>query len=263
VLPQDRQLALACVHAYNDFVLDEWCAYAPDRQIPLGILPLWDVDRCVEEIERTAAGGMRAFSFPENPAPHGLPSLFDEAWDPMWSALEAAEMPVCMHIGTSGSMPKPTADAPYIVGSALLPINTWATLASLLFSPVFHRHSGLQVSLTEGGVGWIPAALERADYIWDIHRYRLPEIEQGLRPTELFRRNVSGCLLEDRIGIELRHEIGVDRISFESDYPHADSKWPNARKYASELLVEVPDDEAHQMIELNARRLFRFPRSDA
>jgi predicted TIM-barrel fold metal-dependent hydrolase len=66
--------------------------------------------------------------------------------------------------------------------------------------------------------------------------------------------------LDDTVGILTRHLIGVDHIMFESDYPHADSKWPASRAYAEKLLVDVPDDEAHRMLELNARELFRFPR---
>jgi predicted TIM-barrel fold metal-dependent hydrolase len=254
----DRELAAACVRAYNDFAVDEWCAADRKRQIPVAILPLWDIELSRQEVQRVAGRGMRAVSFPENPTPHGLPSLFSSDWNPVWAAIEAAGMPICMHIGTSGSMPRPAPDAPHSVSSALLPVNTWTALISLLYSPMLHHFPDLKISLTEGGVGWIPAALERADFIWEVNRFRYPDLAGGVRPSERFRRNIYGCLLDDRIGMQLRHEIGVDRISFESDFPHADSKWPNDRKYASELLADVPDEEAHQMIELNARAMLNF-----
>jgi hypothetical protein len=38
----DKDLALACVRAYNDWMIQEWCAEAPGRFIPLTIVPLWD-----------------------------------------------------------------------------------------------------------------------------------------------------------------------------------------------------------------------------
>ncbi len=52
---KDMELANECVKAYNDFILDEWCAHDPGRQIPLVMVPFWDVPAAVKEIERTAA----------------------------------------------------------------------------------------------------------------------------------------------------------------------------------------------------------------
>jgi len=261
VAARDRALALACVEAYNDFVIDEWCAFAPDRQIPMVIVPLWDVAMCVHEVERMAERGARAISFPENPAPLGLPSVFDPQWNPFWAAVQAAEMVICTHIGTSGATPKPSADSPHSVTSVLMPISSWTTMATFLLAHVFHEFPGVKLALSEGGVGWIPAALERADYIWQQHRHSRSDLHMTVAPSQLYRSNVYGCLLDDTVGMELRHRIGVDHIMFESDYPHADSKWPYSRQYAADLLVDVPDDEAHRMIELNARELFHFPRA--
>src|SRR5690606_27142737 len=82
---EDKELALLCVKAWNDHMLDEWCAAAPDRLIPIVILPLWSVDESVAEIERTAAKGAKAISFPENPVPLGLPSFHTDHWDPVLS----------------------------------------------------------------------------------------------------------------------------------------------------------------------------------
>ena len=225
------------------------------------LLPLWDVEACVAEVERTAALGARAISFPENPAPLGLPSVFDHAWDPVWAAAQDAQLVLCTHIGTSGATPSPSADAPHSVTSALMPVSSWTTMVAFLLSHVFHDFPGVRLVLSEGGIGWIPAALERADYIWQQHRHSRDDLHLTVRPSDLYATNVYGCLLDDTIGVELRDRIGVDHILFESDYPHADSKWPTSRRYAEQLLTDVPDEEAHQMIEGNARALFRFPRS--
>jgi predicted TIM-barrel fold metal-dependent hydrolase len=257
----DRALAHACVVAYNDFVLDEWCAYAPDRQIPMIILPLGDVAACVAEVERCAARGARAVSFPENPAPLGLPSLFDRAWDPLWAAVQETQLVVCTHIGSSGAPPKPAADAPQSVTSVLMPISSWTTMMSFLMSHIFHEFPGVKLSLSEGGLGWIPAALERADYVWQQHRHSRSDLHLEIPPSQLYRGHVFGCMLDDTVGMELRDRIGVDQILFESDFPHADSKFPTTRAYAEKLLADVSDHDAHRMVELNARELFRFPRA--
>ena len=96
---QDRQLALLCTQAYNDFIVDEWCAAAPERFIPLAILPLWDVALAVGELDRLVGRGIRAVAFSENPVVLGLPSIHTDHWDPLWAAAEAADLAVCMHIG--------------------------------------------------------------------------------------------------------------------------------------------------------------------
>jgi Amidohydrolase len=51
---KDPELGIWCIQAWNDYVLDEWCAAAPGRFIPLVMIPYWDVPAAVAEIERTA-----------------------------------------------------------------------------------------------------------------------------------------------------------------------------------------------------------------
>jgi predicted TIM-barrel fold metal-dependent hydrolase len=254
---KDRALALRSVQAWNDFMLDEWCAAAPGRFIPVVILPLWDPALAAAEVERTAAKGARTISFPENPAPLGLPSFHTDHWDPVFAAAQAAEMPLSMHFGTSGRAPATADDAPFAVAIALFGCNSMYTTADLLFSPVFHKFAALKVALSEGGIGWIPYMLERIDYTWERHKY-YTGVNRDVRPSDLFRRHIWGCFIDDEFGIANRHAIGVDRITWECDYPHSDSHWPEARKRAAEALADVPDDEVHRIVELNARALFRF-----
>ncbi|MER5195715.1 amidohydrolase family protein [Streptomyces sp. NPDC002755] len=255
---KDRELALLCVQAWNDFVLDEWCATAPGRLIPLVIMPMWDVQACVAEIHRTAAKGAKAISFPENPAPRGLPSFHTDHWDPMFSAAEETDMPLCLHFGTSGRPPKTAEEAPFAVTIALFGCNAMFATADLLFSPVLHKHPKLKIGLSEGGIGWIPYLLERSDGTWERHRF-YQNVNQSVRPSELFHKHFHGCFIDDRFGVEVRHHVGIDKITWECDYPHSDSYWPKSRAYAAEVLADVPDDEVHQIVELNTRRLYNLP----
>lgn len=255
---EDRELARLCVQAWNDFVLDEWCATAPDRLIPLVILPVWDVRECVAEIHRTADKGAKAVAFPENPVPLGLPSFHTDHWDPVFSAVEETDMPLCLHFGTSGNAPKTAPEAPFAVTISLFGCNSMYSTADLLFSPVFHKHPKLKVGLSEGGIGWMPYLLERIDLTWERHRF-YQNVNQEVRPSELFYKHIHGCFIDDRFGVKVRHEIGVDHITWECDYPHSDSYWPKSRAYAEEVLANVPDDEVHKIVELNTRRLYNLP----
>ena len=136
----DKELALLGVQAWNDFMIDEWCATDPTRFIPLAIVPLWDPKLAAREIERVAARGARAITFTENPVPLGMPSFWTDNWDPMFSALEEADMPMCLHIGSSSKITTPSADAPIAVIISLMALNSMTACADLCFSKVFLRH---------------------------------------------------------------------------------------------------------------------------
>jgi predicted TIM-barrel fold metal-dependent hydrolase len=256
---KDAELALLCTQAWNDFVHEEWVTPYPDRFIPVGILPYWDIDASIVELRRLAARGVRAISFPENPAPLGHPSFHSDHWDRLFDVFEEVDAVACMHFGTSGQVHLTAPDAPMAVMITLMGTNSMSAVCDLLFSPVFHRHPNFKVSVAEGGIGWIPWLLERADSTWERHRF-YQNIHQTARPSELFAKHIWGCFIGDQYGVDNRHAIGIDRITWEADYPHSDSFWPNSRKMASEAFVDVPDDEVRKIVETNARELYRFPR---
>lgn len=271
---QDKELAELCVRAWNDFYIDEWCASAPERYVPLAILPVWDIHATVAEAERVAAMGARTVSFPDSPVPLGLPSFHSDHWDPLWQVCSQAHMPVSLHFGsgsfvpgfsfastnTVGKMALP--DPPFAVAIALFATNLMWTTTDLLFSGKLQKFPELQFSLAEGGIGWLPYILERCDYVWERHRYYQP-IDFHTRPSDLFHQHFWGCFIDDEHGLTNRHSIGIDRIMLEIDFPHSDSNWPNSRKRAAQVLAEVPDDECALIVEDNARRMLRFPRVPA
>jgi predicted TIM-barrel fold metal-dependent hydrolase len=268
---KDKDLALLCLQAWNDFHIDEWCATAPDRFVPLGMVPTWDPVLAAKEVDRLAAKGCRTITFPDAPVPLGLPSFHTDHWEPLWDACEANDMPVSLHFGSGSFVPGfdfmqgtpqwvPDTEAPFAVAITLFATNLMWSTTDLLFSGALQRHPKLQIVLAEGGIGWLPYIIERADYVWERHRW-YQDIDKNTRPSDLFRQHFWGCFIDDEFGLRNRHHIGLDRILLEIDYPHSDSHWPNSRKRASEVLADVPDDEAHKITELNARELLRFPRS--
>ncbi len=145
------------------------------------------------------------------------------------------------------------------VSITLFGCNSMSALIDLLFSPVFHRHPKLRIALSEGGIGWVPYMLERADYVWERHRF-YQNVNQERRPSELYFEHVYSCFIEDRHGLHNREDVGIDNILWECDYPHSDSNWPNSRKIAQEVFMKIPDEDVQKIVELNARRVFNFPR---
>jgi predicted TIM-barrel fold metal-dependent hydrolase len=256
---EDKELAAAMVRAWNDWMLDEWCAAYPERFIPQTLVPLWDVPGAVAEIERCAAKGSRAVLFVENPHPLGLPSFPTGHWRPVFEACNETGLPMSMHIGTSmGLISTPSPESSPSVAIALCGVNSMSALGDLIFSGVFNGLPDLRIALSEGGAGWVPYVLERLDYTWERSRYE--NLQNAEPPSQVFAEHVSVCMISDDYAIRNRDLIGVDKIMWEADFPHNDSNWPNSRKILRDALVDVPDDEAERIVERNARELYRFPR---
>lgn len=255
----DEELAVLCIRAWNDYILDEWCDAFPGRFIPMVILPFWDVAASIAELDRLKDRDIRSVSFPENPVPLGLPSFHTDHWDRLFDIFEERQIVASMHFGTSGKVTRTAPEAPMAVMITLMGTNSMNSVADLLFSPVFDRHPTLKVSVAEGGIGWMPWLLERADSTWERHRF-YQNVRQDRRPSEVFAENIWGCFIVDQYGVDNRHTLGIDRITWECDYPHSDSFWPNSRKVVAEMLRNVPDDEVDRIVEGNARDLYRFPR---
>ena len=191
--------------------------------------------------------GCHAVSFSENPAKLKLPSFHSDHWDPFWSACSDEGTIVCLHIGSSSSLVITAADAPIDVLLALQPVNIIQAAADLLWSPVLRKFPELKVSLSEGGIGWIPYFLERMDWTYERqHGWTGQDFGDRL-PSEVFREHIVTCFIDDPAGVAQRDQVGLDTICWESDYPHSDSTWPVSPERLMRSMGGVPDDEIDAM----------------
>src|SRR6476469_3236359 len=257
----DKELALACVQAYNDWMVEEWCDPSIGINLPLCLMPLWDVDLAVDEIERNAARGVRAFCFSELPTRLNLPSIHTGHWDPVLAACNDTGVTLCMHIGSSSSNPAASPDAPEGVGGTLAFNNSMASLADWLFSGKLMQFPKLKLAYSEGQIGWIPYALERADTVWDQHdswkhsKDTIPE-----PPSTYYYGRIFGCFTADHHGLHSLPEVGEDNICFETDYPHTDTTWPNSKEYVEKMLADFDDNLAYKVLRGNAIRMLELDR---
>jgi predicted TIM-barrel fold metal-dependent hydrolase len=254
----DKDLALLCVKAYNDWMVDEWCGESGGRLIPLTLIPLWDAEAGAAEVRRNADRGVRAVCFSEIPPFLGLPSVHDKDhyWDPFFAACEETRTVICMHIGSSSKMPSTSKDAPPAVGSTLTFANACYSLVDWLMCGAFNRFPDLKIAYSEGQIGWIPYILERADVVWQDNRAWGGVAENVLRPpSELFREHVYGCFFDDAHGLRSLDDIGVDNVTYESDYPHSDSTWPRTRQIAEEQMKDLDPEAVDKIVRGNAIRM--------
>jgi predicted TIM-barrel fold metal-dependent hydrolase len=251
----DKELSLACVRAYNDWMVEEWCGTSGGRLLPLIIVPLWDPALAAAEVHRNAERGVRAVCFSEIPPNLGLPSIHDADghWLPFIEACAEARMVINMHIGSGSKMPSTSPDAPAAVGSTLTFANCCFSMVDWLMSGMFTRFPTLKVAYSEGQIGWIPYILERADVVWRENRAWGGVGDKVLEPpSELFRRHVYGCFFDDPHGLRSIEEIGVDNVTYESDYPHSDSTWPHTAKIAAEQTAGLSDEVVYKVLRGNA-----------
>jgi predicted TIM-barrel fold metal-dependent hydrolase len=258
---QDKTLADLCVKAYNDWMFDEWCAGTNGRLIPLIIVQLWDAHLAGAEIHRNAARGCHAVTFSEIPPFLGFPSIHDKDgyWDPFLAACEETDTVINMHIGSSSKMPSTSPDAPAAVGSTLTYMNAAMSLTDWLMSGVFERFPRLTIAYSEGQIGWIPYVLERADKVWEDNRGWGGVAEKVMRPpSEYYYDHVYGCFFDDPHGLRSLDSVGVDNVTFETDYPHSDSTWPHTKKVAEELMKELTQEQVDKICRDNAIRMLHL-----
>lgn len=254
----DHELALACVRAYNDFMVEEWGGESGGRLIPLGIVPLWDPQLAADEVRRNAARGVRAVSFSELPARLDLPSIHDQAghWLPFIEACDETGTVICTHIGSSSTVPSTSDDAPGCVRMTTVNFNAQLAFADWMFSGHLARFPSLKLAFSESQVGWMPYVLERMDRIWSTGN-AIASIDPAMvePPSSYLAGRVFGCFFDDDYGIANRDVIGIDQITFESDYPHQDSTWPHTHEYLTSALAGVSADDTFKIARGNAIRM--------
>ena len=250
---EDKELSDLCVKAYNDWMVEEWCAGSDGRLIPLTIVQLWDAELAAAEIHRNAERGVRAVCFSEIPPYLNLPSIHTDYWEPFFRACEETGTVINMHIGSSSKMPSTSTDAPAAVGSTLTFGNAMSSMADWLFSGWLDRLPTLKLAYSEGQIGWIPYILARAANVWEENRAwggfgdKVPE-----PPSTYYYRQIYGCFFDDVYGLDNLEKVGVNNICFETDYPHSDSTWPHSKETAEKLMGHLPEDVIYKLMRGNA-----------
>jgi predicted TIM-barrel fold metal-dependent hydrolase len=257
----DRELGFACIQAYNDWMVEEWCGPSEGMNIPLCLIPLWDPELAAQETQRNADRGVRAICFSEMPTRLKLPSIHSGYWDPLWQVCNDTGVTVCMHVGSSSSNPAASPDAPQAVGVTLSFNNSFASMTDWLFSGKMVQFPKLKLAYSEGQIGWIPYVLERADTVWAHHdgwmhtRERVPD-----PPSSYYYGRIFGCFTADHHGLKNLDATGEDNICFETDYPHTDTTWPETQPYVDKMLAGYDDDVAYKVLRGNAIKMLELDR---
>lgn len=273
---RDKAAFIGIIQGFNDYLAEEYCAVDRDRLIGVAVLPNIGADEDIAEMERCKRMGLKAVWLSTFPSGQSFPSAED---DHFWAAALDLDMPVIVHtsfptkVGSretrlfkyprepQGENRPPTdfvqrfaRQGPHHSGSV--------EASQLVISGVFDRFPRLQIYWAENNVGWLPYFYEQIDHEYSINRFwaerylGLPRLKR--RPSEYLKEHAYWGFFEDHVGVKLRHEIGVDRMMWSTDFPHVVTRWPHSLEMMDSQMKDVPEEERHKMAAGNAVKFFRL-----
>ncbi|WP_419862802.1 amidohydrolase family protein [Candidatus Poriferisodalis sp.] len=262
----DDALRLISVEIYND-ALAEFQEASGQRVFGMALLPWWDLDAAVREIERCHADGLRGIVTCSNPEEAGLPDMATPHWDPVWQVCSDLAMPVNFHIGSSkgnldyyGKAPWPSfgLERQLAVGSANLFMGNARVVGNMIYSGVPERFPELKFVSVESGVGWLPFFLEVLDH--QMHETAPNELaELSMLPSDYFRRQFYGCFWFERSTVRPTIEyLGAQSLMFETDFPHPTCLYPRDDHDLARALEGIPRDDVERIMSLNAAELYHI-----
>jgi predicted TIM-barrel fold metal-dependent hydrolase len=270
---KDDEAYAEVIGAYNGWLAEEYCAVARDRLIGLGFMPQVDAETAVAELEHCVRLGLKGVQLNAFPDGKMYPTPADDLF---WAAAAEMGMPVTAHVEFGERYDGPLfqyekAPEGPLKGSHRDPIGRFITpfgnkaardVTRMVFSGMFDRFPSLQIYFAETQVGWIPMWLQELDdsyernHIWAYELYGVKKLDR--MPSEYVKDHFMWGFMKDPFGVRQRHEIGLDRIMWEADFPHSATDWPHSQDTIAKNFVGVPYDERHQMLVGNAARFFHL-----
>ena len=251
----DDDLMMALFRAYNDWLV-EFCATHPEHYRGVAVVNTENIAAAAQEVHRAAGKGLRGVMIPAAPKPD-RPFSDPSYYDPFWAAAQEADMPVSLH--TFASPVRAVEVTDWCVTYSVATFQIQQSLAAMIFSGVFERFPNLKIVSVENDVSWAPNLMERMDHSYNRHRFWAGTgIKSDTLPSRFFRDHISMTFIRDAGAAPLRHLIGLNNIMWSSDYPHADSSWPNSRKLIAEQFAGVPQDEVRRLICDNVAELYHM-----
>jgi predicted TIM-barrel fold metal-dependent hydrolase len=257
----DPEFELACVQAYNDWLIEEW-AGASLRFIPQCLVPLFPAEAAVAEIKRAVGKGHKGVVYPAIPMElRDVPHINDSVYDPIWAICQDLGVPICFHAGASEAIQVPpylgySQDIARAFQAITRPVSTVAVVVNLLISRILMRYPKLQVVFGESALGWGAYLLEYTDFQAKGDRLHLEGYD--LTPSQMFKRQCYLVGWYDHASLQTRHFIGSENILWATNFPLATSTWPKSQDYIASSFADVSQNERDKIIWGNAAKLYNI-----
>jgi predicted TIM-barrel fold metal-dependent hydrolase len=241
----------------------------------MGAAPFRDMEERLEYVDWIADQGFKAVTLPGYVA-YPLPPLFDKYWDPFWARCQERGLVLWMHAGQGerqaelgaifhrirkqiekekGSMEEAVErlSAEFFQGKVFSSVKPRRAMWQIMMGGVFDRFPRLRLVLSEIYGDWMGPTFKYLDEQYEAHKADLPAKH---KPSEYYRSNcINGLSFIRKCEVALRHDLGVDRLAFGRDYPHAEGTWPNTIPWLRDALSGVPQNEARAIMGGNAIRI--------
>jgi predicted TIM-barrel fold metal-dependent hydrolase len=241
--------------AYNRWLAD-LCKSNPARHAGVALIDVEDIDATVKEIRTAREMGLwGGVLLPTSTGRH--PFYHHPRYEPLWAVCEELGMPLQSHSGWSPDY----GDVECATAMFISEVDMWAQrpFTALLWSGAFERHPNLKYVFTETGVGWVLEKLRVLEFKAANPMFKHFTRNLSLGPTEYFQRQcfLGASFMPAHEG-RFRHQIGVDKLMWGSDYPHLEGTWPNTLKALSETFGDYPEEEIRAILGLNAAEVYGF-----
>jgi len=251
----EPRFANAIARAYNDW-LHEFCQANPTRLLGSGMISVYDIEDAVEETRRVVEEyGFRSVFLRSNMVNNH--NWYDPYYEPLWDMLEKLGIPVGFHEATGsssrqvGDQFEPNFGVRRIYSQ---PVEQMLGLGAFVGGGVLARHPNLKVAFLEANCSWVPWLIWRLDEGYEREGDIFMQ-DLKMMPSEYFKRQCWVSVEPDegpaRYTIE---EFGCDQLVFSTDYPHGDSKYPEAVE--NFLQLDIPDEAKRKILWDNCARFY-------
>jgi predicted TIM-barrel fold metal-dependent hydrolase len=257
---KSAEARVACFQAYNN-ALQQWIEAAPNRLIPVGIIPVLDPAEGVAELERLAGMGFKALTVPTYPTAYaGLAPYWEDQYKPLWQSFAASRIPLSLHTTASPGLAAIQASDPTPakgIMQSLPPIVMAELISTWILGGMVPANPDLRIVLVESGIGWIAYYLERLDTMQRRHNWG----GRGMikeKPSSYWAKQFFATFEDDMAGMRTIDMLGADTLMFATDYPHPDSTWPESQDVVERHFGGLPDDVKQMIAWKNAAELYKI-----
>ena len=260
----------AALHAYNQYVHENWSFAYKNRIFATGLLSLWDLPTSVAEAKWLVKNGCRVVCMPMGPANGKSPA--DPYFDPVWQVLNEAKVAITFHVSEATFMhplirefgekplqPRRTGQTAWQWMFCYSELPLQIALANIIYHNFFARFPNLRIASVENGASWLPGFLEKMDKMRGMAKNGYwPCGQLAERPSRIFKKNCYVVAYPEDDVKSIVNRIGTsDCILMGSDYPHAEGV-PEPRDFYTEALTELPESEVRGIMYANGKRFMQI-----
>jgi len=227
----DHAIGLEFLRAGHRY-LNDFCNTDPHRlKASIKVVP-WAVEESVQEVNQWAPSPWAVAVHPHLPVGYPLdhPDL-----NPIWAAAQEHGLAVIHHSFSAGYPGHQDLwDNPFMARLAAHPWGAMRAVAAFFGAGIMDRFPAIRFGILESGFGWLPFWARRMDdqaiymgYVNDDLEYKMSEYMTSGR----FFASVVLHEGEEMVRM-VTEELGDHILTFSSDYPHPESRFPDSADIA-------------------------------